>query len=104
MLAILIIGLLGLALMVVMDSRADAECERDHARMELEGRKRAQEAGKPYNPDRPCGCSSCEYPLCSFYAAGSPVAKRPSGQDCYLNDDDLNYYEDDEEEEEPDNV
>ncbi len=48
MLAILIIGLLVLALIVVMGSRGDAELERDQFRIELEGRKCAEEAGKPF--------------------------------------------------------
>lgn len=96
MLAILIIAGLVVALVVVMGSRGDAEVERDDLRRELEGRKYAEEAGKPYDPDKPCGHSSCNYPICSFHPAGSPPVSHPQDQGCYLNDG-LNYYEDDDE-------
>lgn len=100
MLAILIIGLLVLALIMVSQSRGHAEFERDDFRSELEGRKYAEEAGKPYDPAKPCGHSLCEYPLClgRLHPAGSPAARHPQDQGCYLNDG-VNYYEDDEEEE-----
>ena len=97
MLAILIIGLLVVAVIVVTQSRATAKFERDELRIELESRKYAEEAGKPYNPDKPCGHSLCEYPLCWLLPAGSPATRHPQDQGCYLNDG-VNYYEDDDEE------
>lgn len=82
MLALIIVLILVVLLISVSTRKGSVERQRDDLKIQMEGRRLAEQLGVPFDEQNPCGHPDCSYPLC----VGSYERERmPSW--CHLNDD-----------------